>query len=138
MGGAGVDRPPSLICPRASACLAGPTLTPVLIIRGELLGEEVVSDFFNLALLYRLTVRRFGLCAYSVELDEKWLRADVRLAKVLGVETQHHRHHQAAVATFVRNWQATARPRVNGSAISGSATLIAANVIVLSADPFGS
>jgi hypothetical protein len=39
---------------------------------------------------------------------------------------------------FVRNWQATARPRVSGSAISSSATPIASNVIVLSADPFGS
>jgi hypothetical protein len=39
---------------------------------------------------------------------------------------------------FVRSLQATARPRVNGSAVSSSATLIASNVIVLSADPFGS
>jgi hypothetical protein len=39
---------------------------------------------------------------------------------------------------FIRNWQATARPRVSGSAVSSSATLIASNVIVLSADPFGS
>jgi hypothetical protein len=31
---------------------------------------------------------------------------------------------------FVRNWQATARPRVSGSAVSSSATLIASNVIV--------
>ena len=39
---------------------------------------------------------------------------------------------------FVRSWQATARPRVSGSAVGSSATLIAFNVIVLSADPFGS
>jgi hypothetical protein len=55
------------------------------------------------------------------------------------------RHRSPASSTssgsrrcFVRNWQATARPRVSGSAISSSATLIASNVIVLSADPFGS
>jgi hypothetical protein len=39
---------------------------------------------------------------------------------------------------FIRSWPATARPRVSGSAASSSATLIASNVIVLSADPFGS
>jgi hypothetical protein len=39
---------------------------------------------------------------------------------------------------FVRSWQATARPRVSGSAAGSSATLIASDVIVLSADPFGS
>jgi hypothetical protein len=39
---------------------------------------------------------------------------------------------------LVRSWQATARPLVSGSAVSSSATLIASNVIVLSADPFGS
>jgi hypothetical protein len=39
---------------------------------------------------------------------------------------------------FARSWQATARPRVSGSAVSSSATLIASNVIVVSADPFGS
>jgi len=39
---------------------------------------------------------------------------------------------------FVRSWPATARPRVSGSAVSSSATLIASDVIVLSADPFGS
>jgi hypothetical protein len=33
---------------------------------------------------------------------------------------------------FVRNWQATARPRVSGSAVSSSATPIASNVIILS------
>jgi hypothetical protein len=35
----------------------------------------------------------------------------------------------------VRGWQATARPLVSGSAVGSSATLIASNVIVLSADP---
>jgi hypothetical protein len=40
---------------------------------------------------------------------------------------------------FARSWRATARPRVSGSAASSSATLIASNVNVLSADPpFGS
>jgi hypothetical protein len=39
---------------------------------------------------------------------------------------------------FIRSWPATVRPRVSGSAISSSATLIASNVIILSADPFGS
>src|SRR5712671_6444837 len=56
------------------------------------MGEKVVGDLFDLALLKRaahrsLAGQRFGLCEYPVELDENWLRADVRLAKVLGVET---------------------------------------------------
>jgi hypothetical protein len=55
------------------------------------------------------------------------------------------RHRSPAPSTssgsgrhFVRSWQATARPRVSGSAVGSSATLIASNVIALSADPFGS
>ena len=55
------------------------------------------------------------------------------------------RHRSPAPSTssssrryFVRSWQATARPRVSGSAVSRSATPIASDVIVLSADPFGS
>jgi len=39
---------------------------------------------------------------------------------------------------FARSWQATARPRVSGSAVASSATRIASNVVVFSADPFGS
>jgi hypothetical protein len=40
---------------------------------------------------------------------------------------------------FIRSWQATTvRPLVGGSAAGSSATLIASNVIVFSADPFGS
>jgi hypothetical protein len=39
---------------------------------------------------------------------------------------------------IIRSWQVIARPRVSGSAVSSSATLTASNVIVLSADPFGS
>jgi hypothetical protein len=35
---------------------------------------------------------------------------------------------------FVRSWHATGRPRVSGSETGSSATLIASNVIVLSAD----
>ena len=38
---------------------------------------------------------------------------------------------------FARSWQATARPRVSGSAVASSATRIASNVVVFSADPFG-
>src|SRR5262249_7575048 len=51
--------------------------------------------------------------------------------------TEAHRHHQRR-RCFVRSWQATARPRASGSAASSSATLIASNVTVLSADPFRS
>src|SRR5260221_5171572 len=56
------------------------------------MGEEVAGDLVDLALLKRgahrsLNGQRFGLCEYPVELDENWLRADVRLAKVLGVES---------------------------------------------------
>jgi hypothetical protein len=36
------------------------------------------------------------------------------------------------------SWQATAPPPASRSAVSSSATLIASNVVVLSADPFGS
>src|SRR5215471_10470470 len=57
----------------------------------------------------------------------------------------HLRHRSPPPSTssgsrrcFVRSWQATARPRVNGSTVGSSATLIASNVIILSADPFGS
>jgi hypothetical protein len=39
---------------------------------------------------------------------------------------------------FVRSWQATARPRVSGSAASSSATLIASTVILLWPTLFGS
>src|SRR5258708_40067062 len=56
------------------------------------MGEEVVSDLVDLALLQHgarrpLNGQHVGLCEYPVELDENRLRADVRLAKVLGVET---------------------------------------------------
>jgi hypothetical protein len=44
----------------------------------------------------------------------------------------------AAYAAAPTNWQAIARQCVNGSAVSSSATLIASDVVVLSADPFGS
>jgi len=36
---------------------------------------------------------------------------------------------------FVRSWQATARPRVNGSAVGSSAILIASKVIILFCRP---
>jgi hypothetical protein len=54
----------------------------------------------------------------------------------------HLRHRSPAPSTssgsrryFIRSWQATARPRVSGSAVSSSATPIASNVIILPADP---
>src|SRR5215471_6333869 len=55
------------------------------------MGEEVVGDLVDLTLLKRgahrsLNSQRLGLCEYPVELNEDRFRADVRLAKVLGVE----------------------------------------------------
>src|SRR5215471_19838153 len=54
----------------------------------------------------------------------------------------HLRHRSPPPSTssgsrrcFVRSWQATARPRVNGSAVGSSATLIASNVIILFCRP---
>ena len=56
------------------------------------MGEKVVGDLIDLALLKRgahrsLNGQRFGLCKYPVELYENRFRADVRLAKVLCVES---------------------------------------------------
>jgi hypothetical protein len=56
------------------------------------MGEEVVGDLVDLALLQRgahrsLNGQRFSLREYPVELYEDRLRADVRLAKVLRVES---------------------------------------------------
>ena len=63
----------------------------------------------------------------------------------LALLRQRLRHRSPAPPTssgsrryFVRSWRATARPPVSGSAVGSSATLIASNVIVLSAGPFGS
>jgi hypothetical protein len=71
----------------------------------------------------------------SMRIVVSLLTAALFVAAAQAKAQQHHRHHQAAVAT---SSEAGRRPRVSGSAASSSATLIASNVIVFSADPFGS
>ncbi len=56
------------------------------------MGEKVVGDLVDLALLKcgaqrLLNGQCFGLREYPVELNEDRLRADVRVANVLGVES---------------------------------------------------